>query len=106
MAMPSGRRISAPMPVAKASGSAPNIADNVVMRMGRNRSVAAKSAASRTLKPHFPLGVKREIDENDAVLLHDADKQQNADEGDHGEFEAAQLRAPEARRDPPKAESK
>ena len=51
MVIPSGRRISAPTPVAKASGSAPNIAASVVIRIGRKRSFAASIAASCTLKP-------------------------------------------------------
>ena len=45
MAMPSGRRISEPGPVAIASGMAPSRAANVVIRIGRNRSRAASRMA-------------------------------------------------------------
>ena len=52
------------------------------------------------------LGVQREIDEHDAVLLDDADQQKNADEGDDGEFRAEQPPATAARRAPPRAASR
>ena len=38
MLMPSGWRSSEPVPVPNISGSAPNIAATVVIRMGRKRS--------------------------------------------------------------------
>ncbi len=41
IAMPSGRRSSAPMPEPSASGTAPSSAAMVVMMIGRKRSRAA-----------------------------------------------------------------
>ncbi len=47
MEMPSGRRISVPSPVASASGSAPAMAAQVVIMMGRKRSRQARVMAAR-----------------------------------------------------------
>ena len=46
-AMPIERRAAAPAPVARTSGSTPRMKANEVMTIGRNRSRAASTAASR-----------------------------------------------------------
>ncbi len=51
MAMPSGRRISAPSPAPSASGSAPSMAASVVIMIGRKRSRQASKIASREFMP-------------------------------------------------------
>ena len=51
MVIPRGRRSSEPVPVPSASGNAPSMAANVVMRMGRKRSRLASKMASRELLP-------------------------------------------------------
>ena len=81
MAMPSGRRSSEPVPVPKASGTAPNNAAMVVMRIGRKRSMHASKIASAVFLPPLALGLQRKIDHHDGVLLHDADQQHDADDG-------------------------
>ena len=53
MVMPSGRRSSEPVPVPRASGSAPSMAAKVVIRMGRKRSRLASKMASRGLLPSW-----------------------------------------------------
>ena len=51
MTQPICWRLSAPAPVASASGMAPSTMAPVVMRMGRRRSVAASVTASTLLLP-------------------------------------------------------
>jgi hypothetical protein len=80
--MPSGRRSSEPMPVPKASGTAPNSAAIVVIRIGRKRSMQASKIASLGALALLALGLQREIDHHDGVLLDDADQQHDADDGD------------------------
>ena len=46
-AMPIERRAAAPAPVARTSGNTPRMKANEVMTIGRNRSRAASTAASR-----------------------------------------------------------
>ena len=46
MAMPSGRRISPPLPKLNASGMAPRMAADVVIMIGRKRSRQASKMAS------------------------------------------------------------
>ena len=79
MAMPSGRRSSEPGPVAIASGTAPSSAAKVVIRIGRKRSRAASSTARSGDRPWRALLLQREVDQHDAVLLDDADQQDDAD---------------------------
>ena len=50
---PSGWRNSAPVPVDSISGSAPNNAASVVIRMGRKRSSAASWMAARGDRPRL-----------------------------------------------------
>ena len=47
MVTPSGKRSSDPVPLSKASGTAPNSAASVVIMIGRNRSRQACTMASR-----------------------------------------------------------
>jgi hypothetical protein len=51
MAMPSGRRSSAPSPKPITSGSAPSAAASVVIRIGRKRSRQASRTASSGASP-------------------------------------------------------
>ena len=51
MAMPSGWRSSEPMPVPRASGSAPSRAQAVVIMIGRKRSRQARRIASCAFDP-------------------------------------------------------
>ena len=83
MAMPSGRRSSEPGPVAIASGTAPSSAASVVIRIGRKRSRAGLVDGPLRREAALALGLEREVDQHDAVLLDDADQQDDADEGDH-----------------------
>ncbi len=53
MVMPSGRRSSAPWPVATSSGSAPSIAARVVIMIGRNRSRQASKIARSGASPRW-----------------------------------------------------
>ena len=49
--MPMTLRASAPAPLATSSGSTPSMNEKAVIRIGRNRSRAADSAASRADSP-------------------------------------------------------
>ena len=51
----------------------------------------------------FALGFESEVDHHDAVLLHDADEKNDADDGDDVEIQCEQLAARAARRRPPRA---
>ena len=51
MATPSGRRSSAPMPLPRASGSAPSRAAIVVIMIGRKRSRQARRMAAKASMP-------------------------------------------------------
>ena len=73
MAMPSGRRSSEPAPMPIASGTAPNSAARVVIRIGRKRSRQALVDRLGRVEPFAPLRLQREVDHHDGVLLHDAD---------------------------------
>ena len=41
--------------------------------------------ASVEFFPRFALAFEREVDHHDAVLFHDADEEDDADDGDHAE---------------------
>ena len=82
MEMPSGRRSSEPVPVPSASGRPPSSAAMVVIMIGRKRSRQAWWIASRGDMPLVALGLEREVDHHDRVLLHDADQQHDADQRD------------------------
>ncbi len=86
MAMPSGRRSSAPAPPPSAIGSAPTIAANVVIMIGRKRSRQASSIASCGLLPLVRSACEREVDHHDRVLLDDADQQDDADHRDDAQL--------------------
>ena len=87
MLMPSGRRSSEPAPRPIASGSAPNSAASVVIRIGRKRS--RRGAVDRRLRVEalVALGLEREVDHHDRVLLDDAEQQHDADERDDAEVD-------------------
>ena len=56
--------------------------------------------ASRGVLPFVALGLEREIDHHDGILLHDADQQDDADHGDDAEIGVVEHAAPAARRRP------
>ncbi len=58
----------------------------VVIMIGRKRSRQAAKIASRGRKPFRALGLEREVDHHDRVLLDDADQQDDADQGDDAEL--------------------
>ena len=82
MEMPSGRRSSEPVPVPSASGTAPRKAAQGGHHDGPEPEKAR--AVNRLLGRHLlvALRLKRKVDHHDGVLLHDADEQDDADEGD------------------------
>jgi hypothetical protein len=98
IATPSGCRSSAPSPVPSISGTAPNSAARVVIRIGRKRSRQAWWIASRGDMPCVPLGVQREVDHHDRVLLDDADQQDDADHRDDAQILLPATRASSAPR--------
>ena len=65
-----------------ASGRPPSSAAIVVIMIGRKRSRQASKIASSGDLPSLALGLEREVDHHDRVLLHDADQQDDADERD------------------------
>ena len=71
-----------------ASGSPPSSAAIVVIMIGRKRSRHAWWIASRGDMPLLALGLEREVDHHDRVLLHDADEQDDADQRDDAELGA------------------
>ncbi len=88
-----------------ASGSPPSSAAIVVIMMGRKRSRQASWIASRGDQVPVALGLEREVDHHDGVLLDDADQQDDADERDHRQLRAGTAAAPAARRRRPTAAS-
>ena len=56
--------------------------------MGRKRSRQAWKIASSGGLPSLALGLEREVDHHDGVLLHDADEQDDADQRDDAEVRA------------------
>src|SRR3954467_7957088 len=103
IATPSGCRNSAPSPKPIASGNAPSAAASVVIRIGRKRSRQAPPTAPgggrpaggarpargrERREPAGALGLEGEIDDEDGVLLDDADEKEDADQGDDGEVHA------------------
>ncbi len=73
------------------SGTAPNMAAKVVIRIGRNRARQASWIARCGDKPQSSFAVQREIHHDDSIFLHDADEQDDPDEGDHRQFSAGDL---------------
>jgi len=55
--------------------------------IGRKRIMAASRIAGSASSPSF-LRSMREVDHHDRVFLHDADQQQNADDGDDRQIHA------------------
>ena len=62
----------------------------VVIMIGRKRSSAARRIGVIRRQVFVPLGDDGEIDEHDAVLLHDTDEQDDADQRDQAEIEMEQ----------------
>ena len=87
--MPSGRRDAALAPTPIAIGSVPTIADTVVIMIGRKRTLAASTIASRRRDVLAALPLEREVDHHDRVLLHDADQHDDADVAVHAELDVA-----------------
>ncbi len=86
MVMPSGRRSSEPVPVPKASGSAPNSAAMVVIRMGRKRSMQASKMASSVLLPSFRSATSAKSIIMMAFFFTMPIEQHDADDGDDVEI--------------------
>ena len=72
-------RLLAEAPVAIASGTVPSTNANEVMTIGRSRSRAASTAASKNDLPSLRLQLHRELDDQDRVLRGQADQRQQAD---------------------------
>ena len=88
MAMPSGLRSSEPVPVPSIKGKR---AEYRGESRHQDRPEPQKAGLIDRLarrKPFRALGVKREVDHHDRVLLHDADQQDDADDRDDIEFMA------------------
>jgi len=85
--MPSGRRISEPVPLPSASGSPPSSAAAVVIMIGRKRSTQrlVDRVVGRTA--FAALSFEREVDHHDGVFLDDAYQQDDADERDHAQLD-------------------
>jgi len=103
MAMPSGRRSSEPAPWPTASGRPPPI-----RREGRHhdRPEAQQAGLVDRLERALALlalGLQREVDHHDGVLLDDADQQDDADQGDDAEIVVETASASRARRRRPRA---
>ena len=84
--MPSGRRSSAPSPLPSASGSARQQRRH---RRHHDRPEAQQAGLEdRVARAHAcgALGVEREVDHHDRVLLDDADQQDDADQRDDAEL--------------------
>jgi hypothetical protein len=81
--IPSGRRSSEPVPVPSASGTAPSNAAIVVIMMGRKPKQARLVDGIQRSHAFLPLRFQSEIDHHDGVLLHSADQEHYADQGDH-----------------------
>ena len=90
-AMPSGRRVSEPMPVASATGSVPTSAATVVIMIGRKRTCAAWMIASAGAICSLCSASTREVHHHDRVLLHDADQQDDADEGEDAQLDVEEV---------------
>ena len=63
----------------------------MVIRIGRKRASAGLEDRLVGRQSAPALGVEREVDQHDAVLLDDADQQDDADEGDHRELAVGDL---------------
>ena len=81
MTMPMSTRVTAPAPEATISGTMPTTIAAVVIRIGRRRTPAASSIASRRERPRGLLQPVGEIDHQDAVLGDQADQGHQADLG-------------------------
>ncbi len=77
-AMPIDRRAPAPAPVAMTSGKTPRMKANEVMRIGRNLSRAASTAASTMSMPSARF-CARIFDDQDRVLAAERDQKDEAD---------------------------
>ena len=78
--MPSGRRSSEPTPCPNANGTAPNKRRH---RGHHDRTETQQAGLIYRVVRRFaflPLGIEREVDHHDGVLLHDADQQYDADD--------------------------
>ena len=84
------------MPVPSISGTPPSSAHIVVIRIGRKRRRHASWIASSGVSPRSRSADQREVDQHDAVLLHDADQQDDADDADHVERQPNSIRVSSA----------
>ena len=92
-ATPSAWRISAPAPLAKASGTTPKMKAKEVIRIGRSRVRPASEAASCRSRPVLQLALAGELDDQDGVLRRQADQHDEADLGEDVVVHAAQVHA-------------
>ena len=90
MATPSGRRSSEPMPEPKASGMPLSSAAMVVIMIGPEAQQRGLIDGVGGVLALLALGFQGEIDHHDAVLLHDADQQDDADDGDDVQIQMEQ----------------
>ena len=91
MVIPSGFRSSDPTPVPSASGKSAE-----QRRHGGHHDRAEAQQArliNRLIRLHalIALGIQREIDHHDSVLLHDADQQHNPDQRHDAEILSGQM---------------
>jgi PAS domain-containing protein len=62
----------------------------VVIRIGRKRNMQASKIESLRALAFLPFGDQREIDHHDGVFLHDADEQNDPDDGNHVQVDLEQ----------------
>ena len=86
MVMPSGRRNSEPVPVPSASGRRAQHGGEGGHQDGAETQQAGFEDGVARALAFVALGGQGEIDHQDAVLLHQADQQNDADHGDDAEI--------------------
>ena len=96
-AVPSAWRISAPAPVASASGTTPKMKANDVIRMGRSLVLRRLHGRIEAVGAAL-LGLFGELDDQDGVLGGQADQHHEADLGQDVVVHAAQQNAADRRK--------
>ena len=79
MVIPRGWRNSEPVPVPKASGTAPKSAASVVIMIGTEAQHASLEDRVLGAFAMLPLGDQGKVNHHDGVLLHQANEQYDAD---------------------------
>ena len=85
MAMPSGRRISEPIPVTEGQRNACQQRRHRGHHDGPEAQQAGVVDGVGRVLSVLPLALQRKVDHHDAVLLHNADQQDDADDGNHAQ---------------------